>query len=433
MADGLVTASYETDRALLDELRAAWPPGRSPLHANEGRSVEGADDAAERSSAEPSAAIRVGSRFAVAFVPDDDGWRSVPLAGAGGRWWLAAPGDGISAFVAGAPSASERAIGVDQTHASVVVGERVVVKWFRRIGPGPSRAATLLSHLAAIGYRGVPEPLGWVAWRTPAGEDLAVAQGDAYLPGARDGWEWVVERVEAAAATPHDPTEGRGRLLDPIATGEALGSLVAGLHRALATPTTVIPGPFASATRDEVDGWRRRAAATLEDAIALTDAADAAAGAELRAWRPGMERDLQAVATDTVIVCQPVHGDLHVGQILEWPGGLAIIDFDGNPALGPDANPLRQPVERDVAQLLTSLDHAGRIVERRRGGDPDPVIAAWVTAARAGVLDAYGAVEAEVLAAFEVEQECRELVYAARFLPRWRPAPMATLRARYGR
>jgi maltokinase len=40
--------------------------------------------------------------------------------------------------------------------------------------------------------------------------------------------------------------------------------------------------------------------------------------------------------------------------------------------------------------------------------------------------------DARLLAAFEVEQECRELVYAARFLPRWRYAPLATLRARYG-
>ena len=29
---------------------------------------------------------------------------------------------------------------------------------------------------------------------------------------------------------------------------------------------------------------------------------------------------------------QPVHGDLHVGQVLEWSGGLAVIDFDGNPS-----------------------------------------------------------------------------------------------------
>ena len=33
----------------------------------------------------------------------------------------------------------------------------------------------------------------------------------------------------------------------------------------------------------------------------------------------------------------------------------------------------------------------------------------------------------------QVEQECRELVYAARFLKRWRYAPLATLRARFVR
>ena len=37
-----------------------------------------------------------------------------------------------------------------------------------------------------------------------------------------------------------------------------------------------------------------------------------------------------------------------------------------------------------------------------------------------------------LLRAFEVEQECRELLYAARFLPRWRYAPMGVLRSWFG-
>ena len=36
-----------------------------------------------------------------------------------------------------------------------------------------------------------------------------------------------------------------------------------------------------------------------------------------------------------------------------------------------------------------------------------------------------------LLRPFEIEQECRELIYAARHLPRWRYAPMGVLRARY--
>ena len=111
-----------------------------------------------------------------------------------------------------------------------------------------------------------------------------------------------------------------------------------------------------------------------------------------------------------------------------------MIDFDGNPALGADANAMRQPVERDIAQMLSSLDHVGRVVaerpdapadrdDRRRLDRPDAPRLPRPT------LDPP---DPALLAAFEVEQECRELVYAARFLPRWRYAPMATLRARYG-
>jgi maltokinase len=78
--------------------------------------------------------------------------------------------------------------------------------------------------------------------------------------------------------------------------------------------------------------------------------------------------------------------------------------------------------------MLTSLDHVGRVIDERDGRDSS----GWIAEARAGFLELVGPVDPALLAAFEIEQECRELVYAARFLPRWRYAPMATLRARFG-
>jgi maltokinase len=93
---------------------------------------------------------------------------------------------------------------------------------------------------------------------------------------------------------------------------------------------------------------------------------------------------------------------------------------------------VRGPIERDVAQMLMSLDHAGRIIEHRRGNVPDAEVARWIHVARDAFLAAYGPVDPALLDAFEAEGELRELVYAARFLPRWRYAPLATLRARYG-
>jgi maltokinase len=404
----IVAQSYGTDAALLAALRASWPPAEAPTAGATGyRRIDLA-------KLEPAGAVRLTDRFGVALAAEPGGtFAPVPIvregdgaAGPAGTWRRAGPGDGISALVAGVPLASERPVGVDQTHDSVVVGERAIVKWFRRVGPEPTRAALLVAHLAAVGFDGIPTPLGSLAWRSPSGVELTLAEGDEFLPGARDGWEWCVERAAD----------------DDRSVGPELGQLVRRLHEALATPSPVIPAPTAAAGATDVDRWRRGATAILEDALEGT------VDPELDGWAPAMRSAIEALPAGGDAAIQPVHGDLHVGQVLEWPGGLAVIDFDGNPTLPDEANAVRQPRERDVAQIAMSLDHVGRVVEERGGGDRS----GWIEATRAAFLEAVGPVDERLLAAFEVEQECRELVYAARFLPRWRYAPMAALRARFG-
>jgi maltokinase len=414
VAERLVDASYPADEGLLTELRAAWPSLAAALASD----VGAPGYAVHPGPAPPIAALRPLDRFAIALSPNRAGEGQYDvhrLTRADGAWRPMRPGDGLSALVAGAPSASERGIGVDQTHASVVVGERVMVKWFRRVGPGPSRAALLLAHLTEIGFHGIPAPLGTVTWRSPEGVELTLAQGDAFLPEAHDGWEWVVEQAVSA------PKAG-------ASVGRQLGELVAGVHEALARPSSVIPDPVTDASPAEAVAWRTRASSTLGEAIDRTDGDD---GTELRAWEPAIRDIIEALPTDRPIPIRPVHGDLHVGQVLAWRGGLAVIDFDGNPTLDETGNAIRQPRERDLAQMATSLDHVGRVVAHH---DPRRAeqVAVWIAEARDAFLSAGAAVDLALLDAFEVEQECRELVYAARFLPRWRYAPMAALRARFG-
>jgi maltokinase len=426
-APGIATSSYAADDGLLAELRAAWPP----LPAAESGRGYATTDLAGR---DPAAALRIGDRFAVALVGEPGGaFIVVPLARDEilvTSWRVALAGDGLSAFVAGVPAASERAIEGDQTNASVVVGERAIVKWFRTVGPGPSRAAVLLAHLDAVGFAEIPTPLGSLTWRPPGGVELTIAQGDAFLPGARDGWDWCVERLERHVA--------HGLAACPAGcdawVGGPLGALILRLHAALMTPSTVIPEPAAVADPATVAGWVAAAHRTLDEVLALEAArADADGRVSLAALAPAMRAELDGLPIDRPIQVQPVHGDLHVGQVLEWSGGLAVIDFDGNPALRGAGNTVRQPVERDIAQMLTSLDHVGRVVDERTAGRSRDVVDAWIDRTRREFLGALGSPpDPRLLAAFEVEQECRELVYAARFLPRWRYAPLATLRARYG-
>jgi hypothetical protein len=199
---GIEVQSYGTDAGLLDALRESWP-------------VEGASSGVgdgfrpmDLAGLDVVGAVGLTDHLGVALAAEPGGsYASVPIATEdyGGPWRRARPGDGLSAFVAGVPEASERPIGVDQTHESVVVGERAILKWFRRVGPGPSRASLLLRHLAEVGFDGIPAPLGSLAWRSPSGVELTLAQGDAYLVDARDGWEWCVEDVAARGITV-DPT-----------------------------------------------------------------------------------------------------------------------------------------------------------------------------------------------------------------------------------
>jgi maltokinase len=134
---------------------------------------------------------------------------------------------------------------------------------------------------------------------------------------------------------------------------------------------------------------------------------------------------------------QPVHGDLHVGQVLRWEGGYAVNDFDGNPVLRPEERLAPQPTARDVAGMLQSLDHVGRVALRHAPDADADLVAAWIVEARARFLAAYRTtlgdrtdrLDERLLEPFAVEQECREYVYAARHLPRWVYVPDAAMPA----
>ncbi|MEO3853393.1 hypothetical protein [Acrocarpospora sp. B8E8] len=303
--------------------------------------------------------------------------------------------------------AGERVIPADQTNHSVIVGETVVVKWFARPSED-SPAPELFAHLAEVGFRAIAEPYAAVF----CGDEL-LALVTAYLPEARDGWEWCVDEAVSGGT----------------AFAGELGRMAAELHVALATPSSVWPDPVRVAEAS----WAGRAFEALGEALRVTE--DAEDSAWLAAHEGDLRRELAplVVAGETPVV--RIHGDLHVGQVLRWRDGLAIVDFDGNPTVS-GALPY-QPVARDLAQLTTSLEHVAQVAVKRRGADPQ-AMAAWSWMTREALETAYVTKLAEagqselldrsLLRPFEVEQECRELLYAANHLPRWRYAPMGVLR-----
>ncbi|HEX4249422.1 MAG TPA: hypothetical protein VH008_16285 [Pseudonocardia sp.] len=443
-----------TDNELLARLRERWPPAggaeradyaEAPLADTVPVAAMALDGDGTRSAGGPP-------RHAVAVAQGPTGRVTVPLVAdaAGGGWRRACAGDGTASALVhqlataagpagrfalhpgqsiGITSATlaERSVDTDQTNESVVVAERSVVKWIRRPLEGDQPAMRLPAHLDAVGFTGIPPVQGFLTWQPPGMAPVLLAGVDAYLPDAADGWAWCVDA-----------------LLDQLGGGAPadfpgqLGRLAADLHAALATPSPVLPQPVASVGAATVQGWHATARHSLARALRVTSGAERA---RLRPMAGALGKVLDELAAVPGATVQPVHGDLHVGQLLRWRDGLAVIDFEGNPTPGVTETGAAQPAARDLAQLLCSVGHVGRVADRRTEGAHLAAVERWIVRGRLALFAAYRArlaelgrselLDEQLLAPFVVEQQCRELIYAATCLPRWSYAPMAELHAAF--
>ncbi|UOQ88785.1 hypothetical protein MUN74_16175 [Agromyces endophyticus] len=342
----------------------------------------------------------------------------------------AAAGDGLARALARAVAgpeigedASERAITVDQTNVSVIVDERLMVKIVGRWSAA-DRSALLLDRLAAAGTEGVERLVGSVGWRHPDLGTSTLAIVTDYLPGADDGWTWAVADVVAVLDGGPEPE-----------WPALLGARVARIHDVLGA-TATSSGAAAPAAR------LTRADDALARALASADPADGATGARLHNRRASLARDIRSLEGTAPGLEFPIHGDLHLGQVLAAPDGhgrreYTVIDFDGDPQLSADDRERSDAAARDVAHLLVSLDLVAAVAQRRLGRADDRAFA-WADRARGAFLEAYrgGLTRPELfdealVRGFCAEQLAAELHYADRFLPVWRYAPDAAITYRH--
>jgi maltokinase len=303
----------------------------------------------------------------------------------------------------------ERRLAVEQSNTSVVLGERLIVKLYRLLEPGENPDVEVSAFLGRVGFPDTPALAGSVTYEAD-GSRASAAILQAYVPGAEDAFS----TMRSALAT--DPQRG-------VEMAERTGDLTARLHRALASRPDDVAFPVRSATVEETAAWRTSA----ERQAAL--AVESLRGTEherLVGLAPAVRArfaDAFGSATGAAPVSR-IHGDYHLGQLLARPdGGLAVIDFEGEPS-----RPLaerRAPASplRDVAGMLRSLDYAARTAERQGGGEAD----AWLPRARDAYLGAYGDVDAALLSAFELEKACYEIRYEAGMRPDWLWLPLAAV------
>jgi trehalose synthase-fused probable maltokinase len=391
----------------------------------------------------------------------DGAWRALGVAIAAGHVLRTAaggalvcrPGLALAAFAPGGAAElalwSERPLGADQSNSSVVLGERLLLKAYRRVAPGLNLDLELTAYLAEErGLRLVPALAGSAEYVGPDGGVATLAMLEELVPDAEDAYETTAERLADWIAAP-------GSVALEYATEDAaeLGATLAELHAALADAGELTDFMPRAATPDDLRDWRLHAEARLDAALRLLDG-DAVRGPELRTWAPAIRARLAGLETPTAPpLLTRAHGDLHLGQILRTPGGFVLVDFEGEPMRAIEARRALGSPLRDVATLLRSFDHVSTSAERRAairtadaGGREEGHVGldidAWRRRSRERFLRAYrdglrraGApivVDEPLIDALEAAKECDEYVYAATYLPSWLWAPHEGMRRLVG-
>jgi trehalose synthase-fused probable maltokinase len=312
-----------------------------------------------------------------------------------------------------------RPVGVEQSNSSIVFGERVVVKAFRKLEPGINPELELLRFLTARGFPNIAPLHGWYEYD---GQALAATLGVAqqFLADATGGWELALHEVEL------EPEAFLSRL-------GSLGQVTAALHTVLASdpmdPAFAPEEPSQEALsllNATVDEDIERIFVRLPDDERV--APIAGRGQDVR---ERLAARTQVGAGGRVI---RTHGDYHLGQTLHTPRGWVIIDFEGEPARPlPERRQKRSPL-RDVAGMLRSFAYvisAAQILHDRT------VPADFEARARAAFLEQYlafvdpvllpvgDAAVLNLLSIFELEKAIYELRYELDNRPDWVSIPVA--------
>jgi trehalose synthase-fused probable maltokinase len=327
--------------------------------------------------------------------------------------WAESAGAGLGGTV------DVRPVGVEQSNSSVVFGEALILKAFRRVEPGVNPELELLRFLSEREFPNIAPLAGWYEFE---GRFIDATLGilQEYLVDARDGWELALDEIAS------DPDGFLGRLR---ALGEVTGELHSVLGSDSSRPDFAPDQPSQEALSlltADVDEQIERIFLDLPESEAI--APIAGRGQDVR------ER-LQALshigAGGRVI---RTHGDYHLGQTMLTDRGWVILDFEGEPARPLPERRLKRSPLRDVAGMLRSFSYVTAGARLLRGVD---VPEEWEERARAAFLEGYfervdtgllppgEAPTAQLLSVFELEKAVYELRYELNNRPDWVGIPVA--------
>ncbi len=297
----------------------------------------------------------------------------------------------------------------EQSNNSVVFGERLILKVFRRLEDGVNPELEVGRFLTEkTNFAQIAPLAGSLEFRRDNGEPVAMAVLQGYVPNQGDAWQYTLTTLDHYLKAMEQPASGepptRAKTLlqasamemTEVATrtigaylesARLLGRRTAELHTALASdPDDPAFAPERISPQDQRSIYQSLNAVALRSLELLRsqlnrlpeDAKDEAK--RVLELEPRIAQALRAFLARRLTTTRiRVHGDYHLGQVLYTGHDFVIIDFEGEPTRSLYERRLKRLALRDVAGMLRSFDYASQAALRSGNFEPTsaPRLEAW--------------------------------------------------------
>jgi maltose alpha-D-glucosyltransferase / alpha-amylase len=259
--------------------------------------------------------------------------------------------------------------GGEHNAASVFLGEKLVMKVYRKVDSGVNPEPEVLRYLSEDArFEHVPLYLGTLEYVPFEGEAQTLAVLESKVDDQGNGWDWMVQdvgRYYESCTELRLSAETNASIGLSLEAALTLGHRTAEMHLALArnTDPAFAAEPFSRHDLAAVvEGIRREAAASFDllrqNLARLPE--DVAAEADRLLRRPDeLSALLERVESADIRASKTrVHGNYHLGQVLRVKNDYVIIDFEGEPRRSLSERRAKTSPLKDVASMLRSFNYA---------------------------------------------------------------------------
>jgi maltose alpha-D-glucosyltransferase/alpha-amylase len=349
-------------------------------------------------------------------------------------------------------------LGGEQSNTNIAFDETHLLKFLRKFEPGPHPDADILRALGEKEFANVPRYEGEIRYRINGAEGV-LALLTNFVPNEGDGWIYTLDSIShyfehVLSALAHSPGEVEVDHLPDGAFRERLrqlGERTGTLHTTLAELTEkpdFAPEPYTTMhQRSLYQSLRTLLRRTETEVTKRLDHLDPPTRQQALNWLSSIPQVMgvygellhRKISTNKI----RIHGDYHLGQVLNTGNDFVILDFEGEPRRSLGERILKRSSLVDVAGMLRSFDYAIEAsLLRQRKEDVErlrPWAERWLALATDAFLTGYRSSAsgsflphsdedfAYLLKVFLLDKAIYEIGYEMNFRPAFLPIPIGAV------